>query len=102
MNILCVPSIDNIFASLKHYYSILLLIDALFACLGKEFSDVDFSSMNINPTHSVNYSKNVTVYINKNDFIYFLIIGALQNKLYVNYNIEINYFYIHKLYISLS
>ena len=33
-------------------------MDALFVCLGKEFSDVEFTSMNINPTHTVNYSKN--------------------------------------------
>ena len=32
-------------------------MDALFVCLGKEFSDVEFTSMNINPTHTVNYSK---------------------------------------------
>ena len=33
-------------------------MDALYVCLGKEFSDVEFTSMNINPTHTVNYSKN--------------------------------------------
>ena len=33
-------------------------MDALFVCLGKEFSDVEFTFMNINPTHTVNYSKN--------------------------------------------
>ena len=28
--------------------------------MGKEFSDVEFTSMNINPSHSVTYSKNGT------------------------------------------
>ena len=35
-------------------------MDALFECLGKEFSGVEFTSMNIKPSHSVNYSKNGT------------------------------------------
>ena len=35
-------------------------MDAIFQCMGKEFSDVEFSSMNINPSHSVTYSKNGT------------------------------------------
>lgn len=33
-------------------------MDALFECLGKEFGDVGFTSMNINPSHTVNYTKN--------------------------------------------
>ena len=28
--------------------------------MGKEFSDIEFTSMNINPSHSVTYSKNGT------------------------------------------
>ena len=35
-------------------------MDALFECLGKEFSGVEFTSMNIKPSHSVNYTKNGT------------------------------------------
>lgn len=33
-------------------------MEALFECLGKEFGDVGFTSMNINPSHTVNYTKN--------------------------------------------
>ena len=33
-------------------------MEALFECLGKEFGDVSFTSMNINPSHTVNYTKN--------------------------------------------
>ena len=33
-------------------------MDVLFECLGKEFCDVVFTSMNINPSHTVNYTKN--------------------------------------------
>lgn len=33
-------------------------MDVLFECLGKEFGDVVFTSMNINPSHTVNYTKN--------------------------------------------
>lgn len=33
-------------------------MEALFECLGKEFGDVGFTSMNINPSHIVNYTKN--------------------------------------------
>ena len=35
-------------------------MEHIFNCLGKEFADVEFSSMNINPSHSVTYSKNGT------------------------------------------
>ena len=33
-------------------------MEALFECLGKEFGEVGFTSMNINPSHTVNYTKN--------------------------------------------
>ena len=33
-------------------------MEALFECLGKEFGDVGFTSKNINPSHTVNYTKN--------------------------------------------
>ena len=33
-------------------------MEHIFNCLGKEFADVEFSSMNINPSHTVNYTKN--------------------------------------------
>ena len=33
-------------------------MEALLECLGKEFGDVGFTSMNINPSHTVNYTKN--------------------------------------------
>lgn len=33
-------------------------MEALFECLAKEFGDVGFTSMNINPSHTVNYTKN--------------------------------------------
>ena len=35
-------------------------MEHIFNCLGKEFADVEFSSMNINPSHSVTFSKNGT------------------------------------------
>lgn len=33
-------------------------MDCLFQCLGDEFKDVEFASMNIHPTHTVMYSRN--------------------------------------------
>lgn len=35
-------------------------METIFQCLGKEFQDVEFTSMNINPSHTVTYSKNGT------------------------------------------
>lgn len=35
-------------------------MDAIFQSMGKEFSDVEFTSMIINPSHTVTYSKNGT------------------------------------------
>ena len=35
-------------------------METIFECLGKEFQDVEFTSMNINPSHTVTYSKNGT------------------------------------------
>lgn len=32
-------------------------MEFIFECLGNEFQGVEFTSMNVNPTHSVNYSK---------------------------------------------
>lgn len=65
-------------------------MESLFQCLGEEFKDVEFTSMNISPSHGVTYTKNgmveniitltVTVYSNIHKIVGKKIIKFVNDK----------------------